>query len=296
MLSSESLEIEKTNNALSVSTKLNGQVRIFEGLKSVKYCYGEIAQMIVEEQGKYRKNELEAEYLKELQDFTLFWQKIMNEFYLAAQEEVVGIIKINNELKQEYFEIVEKVTGFRPPPDKIFLNLLAIRKIAIGLKNSDAVKFLNFDYFKKRNIHINEKWIKDRKEWLLKKIKRFEDALESHVKIIKNRLNNEMWKLHAKRRAHFDRLCTKFLRCKSLVSEINSKEGYQLAKMKKFFLIRHDVPSMSYEDFLPEKPKEVRSASAMVAKGAKNASFADEKAPSEKTIEKIIKTRKVQKV
>lgn len=282
------------NNALSVSTKLNSQVQIFKGLHSVKHYYAQLTDFIVAEQGRYRKSELESQFLKELKDFTEFWQKIMSDFNEAAQNEVVGIIRLNKELREEYFEIVEKVTGFRPPPDKIFLNLLAIRKIAIGLKNSDAVQFLNFDYFKKRNIELNEKWIKDRRDWLLRKVKHFEQALEEHVKIIKNRLNEELWKLHSKRMKHFDRLATKYLRCQSLVSEVNAKESFKLAKLKKFFLLRHDVPAMSYQEFLPDRAQSERPASVSVTRGklTKGDPLEDEKPASQRTIEKLAKNRK----
>lgn len=71
-------------------------------------------------------------------------------------------------------EILEKTTGFEAPPNKEYLQLLAVRKIALKLKTTDAVQYLNFDHFKKVNKKMNEKWIKDRKEMILKKIKKFE--------------------------------------------------------------------------------------------------------------------------
>ena len=36
-------------------------------------------------------------------------------------------------------EILEKTTGFEAPPNKEYLQLLAVRKIALKLKTNDAV-------------------------------------------------------------------------------------------------------------------------------------------------------------
>lgn len=280
------------NNALSVSAKLNGQVQIFKDLKSVKHYYGELTHFIVAEQSKNRSSSLEQEFLKELSDFTKFWIDIMEEFEHAAESEVVAVIQTNKKIKEEYYEIVEKVTGFRPPPDKIFLNLLAIRKIAVQLKNTEAVQFLNFDYFKKRNLQVNEQWIKERKEWLLLKIKRFEEGLALHLKIIKNRLNEELWKLHNKRQRHFDRLSAKYMKCKNLVSEVNSKESFKLKKMKKFFMTRNDVPVMNYYQFFPDDAA-VDTFSPEKEKAQKKVlDDLDAKPASQRTIEKAAKYKK----
>lgn len=56
-------------------------------------------------------------------------------------------------------EILEKTTGFEAPPDSEYLQILAIRKIAFKLKTNDAVKYLNFDYFKKKNKTMNKEWV-----------------------------------------------------------------------------------------------------------------------------------------
>lgn len=291
-IKSESLELEKVNNAISVNTKLNSQVQVFKDLKSVKHHYGELSQFVLTQQGKYRRESLEGEYLKELKEFCELWEKVMKDFQKLAQDEVVKVIQANKDLQNEYFEIVEKVTGFRPPPDTMFLNLLAIRKIAIQLKSTEAVQFLNFDYFKKRNIHLNEKWIKDRKEWLLKKIKLFEERLMTHLKLVKARLNEELWKLHVKRLKQFDRLTTKYIKCQNLVAEVNSKENFKLQKMKKFFLLRNDVPSMSYYEYFRDEEAPQRAHTINKASKTKTLDLDEEKPLSQRTVEKAAKNKK----
>ena len=42
-------------------------------------------------------------------------------------------------LKGDMKEILEKTTGFEAPPNKEYLKLLAIRKIALKLKTHEAV-------------------------------------------------------------------------------------------------------------------------------------------------------------
>lgn len=79
------------------------------------------------------------------------------------------------------------------------MNLLAVRKIALKLKTDDAVKYLNFDYFKRKNKELNEEWIKKRKETLERRIANFEKRLALKVDILKEKLSKELNKLHDKR-------------------------------------------------------------------------------------------------
>ena len=101
----------------------------------------------------------------------------MDDFEEIQKEEITQILKQNKELKLELKEILEKTTGFKAPPNSEYLNLLAIRKIALKLKTDDAVKYLNFDYFKRKNKEINQQWIKNRKDLLERRIANFEKRL-----------------------------------------------------------------------------------------------------------------------
>ena len=140
--------------------------------------------------------------------------------------------------------MMEKLFGFRPPPDKVYNNLLAIRKIALKLRTNETVQYLNFDYFAKRNMEINDKWIKDRKGLLVKLLKSFETRLAKRTQILKQRLDKELDSLHAKRLKQFDQMNTKYLRCKNLLSQVNAREKIQFAKSKKHFHMRNDVPKL----------------------------------------------------
>ena len=139
---------------------------------------------------------------------------------------------------------MEKVFGFRPPPDKIYNDLLAVRKIALKLKTNDTVQFLNFDYFTKRNIELNKTWVKNRKNLLIKLLKNFDTRLAKRTKILEQRLKKELDRLHAKRLKQFDQLNTKYLRCKHLLEEVNAKEKMHFDKSKKHFHLRNDVPRL----------------------------------------------------
>lgn len=221
---------------------MNNQIEAIENLKSIKGYYSDLTEFLVEQQNKSRGNRLEAEFAKELEYFLTFWQNIFNEFNKVSEQEVENILKNNKRLKKDFYDILEKVVGFRPPPDKLFLDLVAMRKIAIKLRNNDAVKFLNFDYFKKHNKNINEKWVRDRRQFILTRMRAFEEQMKKAVAKLKYKLNQELWRLQAKRAKQFDHLTVKYIKCKNLVSEINSQEAYELKKLKRAFLVRNDVP------------------------------------------------------
>lgn len=162
---------------------------------------------------------------------------------------------------------MEKVFGFRPPPDKIYNDLVAVRKIALKLRTNDTVQFLNFDYFTKRNHEINAKWVKDRKNLLLKLLKNFETRLIKRTKILEQRLKKELDRLHAKRLKQFDQLNTKYLRCKNLLGEINAKEKMKFEKSKKHFHLRNDVPRLRLKRELSPPPQEDIEESVGVISG-----------------------------
>lgn len=108
-------------------------------LKNIKKYYSEISDFLISEQGKNRYKDLEREYLKELEDFFTFWKKIMDDFEGVKKEEIKKVIRKNKKLSKEMYEILQTTTGFEAPPDKEFLALLAVRKIAMKLKTNDAV-------------------------------------------------------------------------------------------------------------------------------------------------------------
>jgi hypothetical protein len=139
---------------------------------------------------------------------------------------------------------MEKVFGFRPPPDRVYNDLVAIRKIALKLRSNSSVQYLNFDYFQKRNIEINETWIKNRKDLLIKLLKSFETRLNKRTTILEQRLKKELDRLHAKRLKQFDQLNTKYMRCKNLLEEVNAREKMQFQKSKNHFNLRNDIPKL----------------------------------------------------
>lgn len=63
----------------------------------------------------------------------------MDNFENIKQEEIENILKQNSQLQDQMKEILEKTTGFEAPPNKEYLKLLAVRKIALKLKTTDAV-------------------------------------------------------------------------------------------------------------------------------------------------------------
>ena len=140
--------------------------------------------------------------------------------------------------------MTQKVFGFRPPPDRIYNDLLAIRKIALKLRTDQATAHLNFDYFSRRNSQINANWIKNRKSMLLKLLTSFETRLAKRRDILSARLKRELNRFHCRRMGQFDRLLTKYTRCKRLVEEINAKEKMDFTKRKRDFEMRGDVPKL----------------------------------------------------
>ena len=113
---------------------------------------------------------------------------MLGKLMVAATEKGICSVSFGDdtdELKSELNEMLEKTLGFKPPPNSLFINLLAIRKIAAKLKNNDCVQYLNFDFFKKHNIKINQDWIRDRKIIIMTKLEHFENRLESCLEHLK---------------------------------------------------------------------------------------------------------------
>lgn len=231
-----------------METKLENQIATVENLKSIKDYYGQLTDFLVIEQNKNRGKELEVQYVKEIERFLNFWRNIFEDFHKMSQNELEMILAKNKQLTKEMKEILEKVTGFKAPPNKDVLSLLAIRKIAKKIQDIDAVKFLNFDYFKRKNKEVNEKWILERRKKLQLKIQQFDEKLQKEVKLFKNKMNKELSALQHKRQKQLLKLMTKYQKCKNMVSELNAKDTFELKKLKRYFLIRNDVPALTYSE------------------------------------------------
>ena len=268
---------------------MRNQIDAVENLKSIKQYYGDLTEFLIEKQNKSRGDKLEREFALELENFLLFWQQIFAQFNQVSETEVENIIRNNKKLKKELYDILEKVVGFRPPPDKLFLDLVAIRKMAIKLKNNDAVKYLNFDYFKKHNSKINEKWIRERREFILKRMRAFEEQMNAAVKKLKYRLNQELWRLQAKRTKQFDALTVKYIKCKNLVSEINSQEAWELKKLKRAFLLRNEVPKLKL-------PKEMDNSNILAELGDDEGFLGEETVEQVEEVEEVVEEKVEKKV
>lgn len=143
-------------------------------------------------------------------------------------------------------ELSEKVFGFRPPPDRIYNDLVAIRKIALKLRTNEAVQTLNFDYFTRRNIQINQAWIRKRKDLLQKLLQSFDKKLAKKTKVLEQKLLKELNRLHRKRLKQLDKLMTKYQRCKNLLAEINAKEDFHFKQQKRNFKMRDEIPKVNF--------------------------------------------------
>lgn len=244
----ESLEIDKVNHAVNMDTKMQDQITTVDNLKTIKEYYTDVSDFLHTEQSKNRDKDLELHYCKEIETFLNFWKKVFDDFEELSKNEIAKVLAQNKVLAKEMKEILEETTGFKAPPNKDVLTLLAIRKIAKKLKTNDAVKYLNFDHFKKKNKETNEKWVRNRKKLLELRISKFEAKLERELKLSKMRLNKELNKLQYKRQRQFERLATKYQKCKNMASEISAKDSYELKKLKKYFLIRNDIPALTYSE------------------------------------------------
>jgi hypothetical protein len=147
------------------------------------------------------------------------------------------------------------VFGFRPPPDRVYNDLVAIRKVALKLRSTHSVQFLNFDYFTKRNIQINKAWILKRKALLQKLVLNFEKVLTKKRTVLEQRLLKEINRLHTKRLKQFDNLMMKYQRCKNLLAEVNAKEKYFFKTQKRNFKMKDEIPRVNFKRDVPRKSK-----------------------------------------
>jgi hypothetical protein len=242
------LEIEKINNALNLGTKKEKHELTIRNLTTIKEYYAQMGDFIMSEQARNRHKELEFQFSIQLEEFLKFWQKTMKEFQKISKQKIEAILTENKVLAEELKELLEKITGFKAPPDELFLSLMAIRKIALKLQSKDVVQYINFDYFQKHNKNMNENILKTRREKIKKRIKNFEKKLENHVKSLKDRLDQELNRLHIRRQNQLSIIMAKYNKCKKMIGEINSQESYQLKVLKKHFILRNDVPTSLYSD------------------------------------------------
>jgi hypothetical protein len=238
----ETLELNKLNSAISVNADMHSHRRGVQDLRTLKQYYGDLTEFLFKKQTEARLDEFERAFVFQLEDFVRFWQVAMADFKGIYDEELERVLERNEELKTELNEMLEKTLGFQAPPNALFLNLLAIRKLAVRLKNDEATQFLNFDHFRRHNEKINEKWIRDRKNLILTRLEHFERRLAECTETIKYKLNLELAKLHSKRTKQLDRLMIKYGKVKRSVEGINHKELHELKKLKDFFIMKHSIP------------------------------------------------------
>lgn len=246
----ESLELNKLNNAISVNARLSGQVKGVQDLKTIKNYYGDLTEFLIQKQSESRMDECENALVQQIEEFLKFWQDVMDDFKKLSASEIENAIEKNESLKNELNEMLEKTLGFKAPPNGLFLNLLHIRKIATKLKDNDSNQFLNFDYFKKHNIKVNQDWIRDRKIIITTKLEQFEKRLEVYLELTKHKLNLELDKLHSKRLQQYDKLMIRYNKVKMTVASINSKEILEVRKLKGDFLARSDLPTYYHSNDL----------------------------------------------
>jgi len=59
--------MEKVNNKISFKTKSSDQINTEKKLKTIKHYYADITSFLISEQGKNRNDQLERQYVKELE-------------------------------------------------------------------------------------------------------------------------------------------------------------------------------------------------------------------------------------
>ncbi len=238
----ESLEINKLNNAISVNANMNTHAKGIKDLRTLKQYYGDLTEFLFKKQTESRLDEFEQVFINQLEDFLKFWQVIMTDFKQLYDEELERVLEKNDELKGELNEMLEKSLGFKAPPNALFLNLLAIRKLAFKLKNDESTQFLNFDFFKRYNQKINQDWVKDRRSLIITRLEQFERRLAECTETIKYKLNLELAKLHSRRLKMYDKLMVKYGKIKRNVESVNNKELQELRRLKEFFIAKHAIP------------------------------------------------------
>jgi len=97
----ETMELQKLENAVCVKTKMKDQMGTVQNLKMMKKYYGEMTDWIHQQQRETRQDELEVAFMKELAQFTHFWEQTMSKFRVVSKEEMANLIVQNKELSNE---------------------------------------------------------------------------------------------------------------------------------------------------------------------------------------------------
>ena len=102
----ETMELQKLENAVCVKTKMKDQMGTVQNLKMMKKYYGEMTDWIHQQQRENRQDELEVAFMKELAQFTHFWEQTMSKFRVVSKEEMANLIVQNKELSNEVNQFV----------------------------------------------------------------------------------------------------------------------------------------------------------------------------------------------
>ena len=94
----EMLELQKLDNTVSVKTKMANQQETISSLKMIKNYYGQLTDFIAQSQARNRQDELEEALMKELAEFTHFWEQTMLRFKQLSRDEMKKLISSNRDL------------------------------------------------------------------------------------------------------------------------------------------------------------------------------------------------------
>lgn len=97
----ETMELQKLENAVCIKTKVKDQMGTVQNLKMMKKYYGEMTDWIQSQQRANREDELEMAFMKELAEFTQFWEQTMKKFREVSNEEMRNLITQNQDLSNE---------------------------------------------------------------------------------------------------------------------------------------------------------------------------------------------------
>ena len=101
----ETMELQKLENAVCVKTKMKDQMGTVQNLKMMKKYYGEMTDWIHQQQRENREDELEVAFMKELAQFTHFWEQTMSKFRDVSKEEMANLVVQNKELSNEVYNV-----------------------------------------------------------------------------------------------------------------------------------------------------------------------------------------------
>lgn len=97
----ETMELQKLENAVCIKTKVKDQMGTVQNLKMMKAYYGQMTDWIQKQQRVNREDELEVAFMKELAEFTQFWEQTMIRFREVSKEEMKNLVTQNQDLSNE---------------------------------------------------------------------------------------------------------------------------------------------------------------------------------------------------